>query len=797
MRAVLKQEVVPKKLTRKTSVRASKAVSTKTIAKKVPTKKLRTPVLKKRPAKSIATEQEQTSTREDEAVFVPGAASLRLLEKAELYRVWYKNNFPLEVAKLAFVSGYAFVFLGTVLATAAYLTNKETSDFKAAIVCSEAVCSEVANADLPPTAPLVTFKNSLPENLKSDTDIVIKVENTNDFKVFLKNLATGELTLLTYLESLPEGEYRYLISPQGLSVETYQLIAEVVATDALYKFIGPQFTVEKREAALVDEVEELSSVEPAKTLSTNIFESESDVLDEVSEDTVIEDEEPVPAEGVPLASPEEAEDLEAIEQSLAQAEEPEEEEQTPTLTPIMASVEGKDGSQYLKIQTGQLLPEEVAVYSELATSGQSLYLGLATLVQGEWVFSLSALQLPALNHLLYASFVVDGIPYRSSGVSFSPKYTDAAVADSEISLLVQKVELALLEKGTSQNRTRYFSDLNGTSSSLFDRSSELQFATDELLTTLDEYLVFEAETLDNLFAKYAQVTQVGKKYLIALADRSLTRQASSLSRQIAADISDRTTVPTLQTVLSLRYQIIKELVAEHESALNQETSSLTSRDSDSDGLSDYDELTVYTSSSVNPDSDQDGVIDSVEILTGSDPLVSDVLTVVSLGHISEDITFDEVVSISEIEPLVVRSLESSTDTLYALVHGKSIPNSYVHIVSSSMGTVGVIKTNANGDFSYTLEQALPDQRHEVVAVLSDTAGNIVASSRPHVFTKTQSTFVAAAAGSQNIFFGTDEARVALQFSTITTAIAVVALGLVLLLLSHTLRARKVLAAKTK
>ena len=799
MRAVLKQEVVPKKVTRKTVSRVVKAVSEKTPKKKVVAKKSVPTVRKKRVAKAVLEEPEIKPKDEIETVFVPGAASLRLLEKAELYRVWYKNNFPLQVAKVARVGGYAFILLGTILATAAYLTNKDAAEYRAALVCSNSVCSEIADNDLPPTAPLVTFKNSLPENLKSDTDIIIDVDNATDFKVYIKNLATGERTEITYLEALPEYQYRYLVSPQAFNPGAHQLVAEVEVDAALYKFLGPQFTVERKE--VLPEVEEIKPVEETETLSTSVVENVDEVestdeteLTSDSATSTAEGEEVVTEEEPVLESDEEEEEETEIEE-VTSLEEVTEEIVSET-APIAAFIQGSKDAEYLKIQTGTLLPEIVYVYSEVASSGQPLFLGQATRVQGDWIFSLSALQLPTLSHFLYASFEVDGVTYRSTGTSFSPSYALEELIDGDISLLVQKVELALFEKDT-YNRAQYFSELNSTSSTIFERANELQLADGALLDTLDEYLVTDTDTLNQLLAKYAQVAQVGQDYLITLASSNLNRHVGLLSRQIADESGDRSVVPPLQTVLSQRYQKLKELVAEAESKLNLETSSLTSRDTDSDGISDYDEITVYLTSPVSADSDKDGVIDAIEVLTDSDPLASDLLAVVSPNHSPEDISYNEAVTITQVEPLVVRSLEYASDAVQAIVHGKSVPNSYVHILSPSMGTVGVIKTNSNGDFSYTLEMPLPDRRHEVVAVMTDTVGNIIASSKPHIFTKTESVFVAAAAGSQNVFFGSDEARVALQFSTITTAIGVVALGLVLLLFYHTLRSRKLPSVKEK
>jgi len=51
----------------------------------------------------------------------------------------------------------------------------------------------------------------------------------------------------------------------------------------------------------------------------------------------------------------------------------------------------------------------------------------------------------------------------------------------------------------------------------------------------------------------------------------------------------------------------------------QQTAALKTRDTDGDGLSDYDELYVYKTSPYLRDSDSDGFDDNTEILSGNDP----------------------------------------------------------------------------------------------------------------------------------------------------------------------------------
>lgn len=810
MRAVSKKEVVPKKTVRKATVRTSAVVAKKAEKKKVVSK---TTALQSatsstlKPKKRVTKKEVPQKVTITETVFVPSTASIRLLEKAELYRVWYKNNFPVTVARVAQIGGYVFIFAGTLLASATYLMSHQVADFRAAVVCTEDVCTNIADDDLPAYAPLITFNNSIPELIGSHADIEIGVQNTQEFKMYLKNLSTGIAVGIDYVETLADNKYRYVITTEGLSTATYELFAETTTPEATYKFSGPKFSVI---SAVTEIISDIEVKEVLSTATTTVLEIDTTQIEVVSDEEIVK-ESPVvePLEDIEVTNEDNDESeapalpVEAKDEELVTEEELTDTQidNTDSLTPITATIDGLQNTRYLKINTGTLLPLEVGVYSQVESSEQPLYLGLATLVQGEWIFSLAALQLPSVSHLLYASFDVDGLTYRSEGVPFAPTYNDtvASLIDGDISILVQKTDLALQGNDNAYlNRQAYFSDLSSSTVSLFERTNEEQFADGELLDLLDEYMTTKKAAVDAILAKHAHVSQVGKKYLLTLSSQSVAAQAGALSQLIAEDIGDKSIIPTLNTVLTQRYLKLRELVAENESRLNQDTSSLTSRDSDDDGISDYDELVAYSTNPSKADTDLDGVLDAVEIITGSDPLVSDVLMIVAAGAVAEDVVFDEVVSIEKVEPHIVRSQETQVETVQALVFGKGIKNSYVYIVSPTLGTVGVIQTNDTGVFSYTLEKGVTDGHHEIYAVLTDAKGTIVASSKPRVFTKSQNTFVAAAVGSQNISFETTDSKMVMQFSTITTALGVVALGLILLLLMHALRSRpKVLVSNAK
>src|SRR3989344_4582252 len=74
-------------------------------------------------------------TTAPEVVFVPGAASLRLLEKVHLYTIWYERHVPGVMTGVAKVSGYPFIFLGAVFAVFSYIDAKNIISTPAALVC--------------------------------------------------------------------------------------------------------------------------------------------------------------------------------------------------------------------------------------------------------------------------------------------------------------------------------------------------------------------------------------------------------------------------------------------------------------------------------------------------------------------------------------------------------------------------------------------------------------------------------------------------------------------------------------
>jgi hypothetical protein len=71
-------------------------------------------------------------------------------------------------------------------------------------------------------------------------------------------------------------------------------------------------------------------------------------------------------------------------------------------------------------------------------------------------------------------------------------------------------------------------------------------------------------------------------------------------------------------------------------------------------------------------------------------------------------------------------------------HGKALPNAFVTLYIFSIPIVVTVKTDAEGNWSYTLDKELEDGNHQVYVGITDVKGKVVVKSNPLPFVKTAS-----------------------------------------------------------
>jgi hypothetical protein len=181
------------------------------------------------------------------------------------------------------------------------------------------------------------------------------------------------------------------------------------------------------------------------------------------------------------------------------------------------------------------------------------------------------------------------------------------------------------------------------------------------------------------------------------------------------------------------------------------------QDSDSDGITDYDEVNIYLTDPKKGDTNGDGVLDGQHLLLGTDPLLvvpamptstSQVSTTtsqppapVSSGKITyEDPKFSgdskpDVVTVVNVKAIPVNSPDKGTTSIKLALSGSALPNSFVTLFIFSDPIVVTVKADESGAWTYTLDKELPDGTHQVLSAITDGGGHILAKSAPLPFVK--------------------------------------------------------------
>jgi hypothetical protein len=219
-------------------------------------------------------------------------------------------------------------------------------------------------------------------------------------------------------------------------------------------------------------------------------------------------------------------------------------------------------------------------------------------------------------------------------------------------------------------------------------------------------------------------------------------------------------------------------------------------DSDNDEISDYDEVNLYKTNPFSADSDKDGFIDSTEISGGYDPLNSTPEAFIVYQSPKETgIKRDDILQISSITTLRKEeessvSVPQAEQSPRAAISGRGLPNSFVTLYIYSTPIVATVRTDGDGNWTYILDKDLEEGDHEVYVGITDNAGNVIAKSDPLPFVKTAEAYTGGAAVAVLTEVNHEPVLLSKAALLLVAAIAVVALGLVLILLGIHIRPRR-------
>ncbi len=289
----------------------------------------------------------------------------------------------------------------------------------------------------------------------------------------------------------------------------------------------------------------------------------------------------------------------------------------------------------------------------------------------------------------------------------------------------------------------------------------------------------------------AETTERIKQEIEALKKELIEKTASTVNDPNIAD--------AVEDYITKLANDLSDLTIKNELTLKDRIGDAIATDSDKDEISDYDEINLYKTNPFAADTDGDSYIDSAEISHGYNPHDSRAEALVRYespkegGIIREDLLFiDSITTLGSTKANVEKqSTESSLKR--AILSGKGLPNSFVTLYIYSTPIVVTVKTDDKGSWSYILDKELEDGEHSVYVGITDNAGRVVAKSNPFAFVKTAEAFTKA--DSVTAAIAADNSAPALFGDSIlllVASIAVVAIGLVLILLGIHVRDRRLL-----
>ncbi len=317
--------------------------------------------------------------------------------------------------------------------------------------------------------------------------------------------------------------------------------------------------------------------------------------------------------------------------------------------------------------------------------------------------------------------------------------------------------------------------------------------------TQAEILALEfSDTLDEELQRLVTAYRSDDPIVIDRAEQRL----KEFKKQVVLNVSDTTSSEMADDVL----QVIEKEITEKKQRAKKVQKIITERvgsevfkDSDSDGITDYDERVLYKTDPYSADTDKDGFNDGIEIAGGYNPLDSTKEAVrVFESPKEKGIVRDDILVVESITPIILEDPKKDTDGVnaQAVITGRALPNSYVTLYIFSLPTVVTVKTEADGSWQYRFDKELEDGEHEIYVGVTDNAGRIVAKSAAFKFVKEAQAFTpedAAVLGAVTSTSNTDDRLLSTFMIYLILSISVVSIGLVLILLGLHLDNRRKLS----
>jgi hypothetical protein len=232
----------------------------------------------------------------------------------------------------------------------------------------------------------------------------------------------------------------------------------------------------------------------------------------------------------------------------------------------------------------------------------------------------------------------------------------------------------------------------------------------------------------DLKAKLDAVFNIPNADLVGEVETLKTNLTASL-----ATISEQLTVASGKAII-INADTTLQLLAQYQAdalplliQLSNAGGDLAFRDSDADGLSDFDEVYVFNTNP-NQASTDGGLTDGEKILSGINPITNE-----PIEYQDAQIAVVDAPSVFTISAIELKKTETATAIVF---EGTALPNSVITLYIYSTPIIVAVKTDASGHWTYSLDKELDNGQHEVYVATVDNSGKILAKSSPIPFIKT-------------------------------------------------------------
>lgn len=685
----------------------------------------------KKVLKKTGTKKSSRTRSTATSVVLPVNVNRKMLEKAHVLNREFDHHFRNAMYRIAYVSGFCFLLVGVALVA--------SDRFSASIPHQEA---QLITSNLSTTVADTEFTllTDIPEQINEPLPVTFVITNTKLVETKLTSIET-DLFLDLKVSEVLDDKYEIIIPTDELPAGWYyvriQAWSETGETPVVYEL--PTFHVGSNKISPESE-----------TTSKN--ETTSDELATETETTTNATEEIVTI-------------TDSTEKALI--------ETGPTLSSPAGAI--LSNVAILQISDAKEL-SAIELYARPANSLTSRFVTSAIKRLDQWQFVFDTKNIPNGEYHFHAQIRSSAGTHSTEPLKLTirnevPKVaaaTDDVADEIKLSNIVEIRPLIKTEPTESTPARTFVSD-----------------AVEETDRLLDE----NSASLNDLLQRYAVAKQSGDEMLIQAAREALEEKRQEIVRNTLQDLDVRDIADSIDKELSNRVTDLENRVNTFEELRHNRTGGESAIDTDQDGISDFDERTLYGTDPTSADSDNDGVTDGIEIVRGYDPNDAATEAVIDFESPKESIGLvrSETLVINEVLPVTQVETEDRGPQVTAEIRGKGLPNSFVTLYIFSTPTVVTVRTDADGNFVYAFNKELEDGQHDVYVAMTDNAGDIIAQSNRFSFIKEAQAFTPVNADQADMISTEPITETTKNTYNIVLGMGILALGIILLMLGISLR----------